>query len=269
MTVAEMIARRTTELTAIKADSNAAVAAKGGTPADNLSGLPAAIASIPSGGELPELTNPAEVGHVLAGKEYIDAAGNKQTGTMVVCDTIQEVETIGLPGVGVQVELESTADGSAKTMTLPEPNLVAESIVVGSSIFGVPGTAKTLRVDTGTFTLAEDTQAPAITHNLGVIPDLVIVEAVDHDNTTYSILGFAALNPALLRTTAFGGVTFIIHSSGSETCALANKNGENAFINGLSDTGFVCAYNSGNYKYRAGWTYKWKVFAGLAQEDDT
>ena len=126
----------------------------------------------------------------------------------------------------------------------------------------------TLRVDTGTFTLAEDTQAPAITHNLGVIPDLVIVEAVDHDNTTYSILGFAALNPALLRTTAFGGVTFIIHSSGSETCATANKNGESAFINGLSDTRFVCAYNSGNYKYRAGWTYEWKVFAGLTQEDN-
>lgn len=156
MTVAEMIARRTTELTAIKADSNAAVAAKGGTPADNLSGLPAAIESIPSGGDLPKLTTPAEVGHVVAGKEYIDAAGNKQTGTMVVCDTIQEVETIGLPGVGVQVELESTADGSAKTMTLPEPNLLAENIKSGVSIFGVPGTAKTLRVETGTITPAED-----------------------------------------------------------------------------------------------------------------
>lgn len=144
MTVAEMIARRTTELTAIKADSNAAVAAKGGTPADNLLGLPAAIAGIPSGVELPELTAPAAESDVLSGKEYIDAAGNKQTGTMVVCDTIREQETTGLPGVGVQVELESTADGSTKIMTLPEPNLLAENIKNGVSIFGVLGSAKTI-----------------------------------------------------------------------------------------------------------------------------
>ena len=142
MTVAEMIAQRTVALRTILHDSDQAIHYKGGTPADDLSGLQDAILSIPSGGgELPELTDPAEVGHVVAGKEYIDAAGNKQTGTLVVCETIQEVETIGLPGVGVQVELESTADGSSKTMTLPEPNLVAENIVAGSSIFGVPGTA--------------------------------------------------------------------------------------------------------------------------------
>ena len=49
MTVEEMIAERTEKLEAIKDSSNATVAAKGGTPADNLSGLPAAIESIPSG----------------------------------------------------------------------------------------------------------------------------------------------------------------------------------------------------------------------------
>lgn len=106
--------------------------------------MAAAIAGIPTGGDLPELTTPAAESDVLSGKEYIGAAGNKQTGTMVVCDTIREKETIGLPGVGVQVELESTADSSTKIMTLPEPKLVAENIVVGSSIFGISGTAKTI-----------------------------------------------------------------------------------------------------------------------------
>ena len=139
--------------------------------------MPTAIASIPSGGELPELTNPAEVGHVVAGKEYIDAAGNKQTGTMVVCDTIQEVETIGLHGVGVQVDLESTADGSNKVLTLPEPNLMAENIVVGSSIFGVLGSAKKLRVETGTITPAEDTKAITIPCSDGA--KAFILEATD------------------------------------------------------------------------------------------
>ena len=139
MTVAEMIAQRTTSLEGILNNSNVAVAYKGGTPASDLFGIPDAITSIPTGAALPELTTPAEVGHVVAGKEYIDAAGNKQTGTLVVCDTIQEVETIGLPGVGVQVDLESTADGSDKTMTLAETNLLPENIKSGISIFGIQG----------------------------------------------------------------------------------------------------------------------------------
>ena len=50
MTVEEMIAERTEKLEAIKGSSNAAVIAKGGSAADDLSGLPAAISSIPSGG---------------------------------------------------------------------------------------------------------------------------------------------------------------------------------------------------------------------------
>ena len=213
---------------------------------------------------LPELTNPAADGDVIAGKEYIDGAGAKQTGALVVCDTVAVAETVGRSGVGLEVEIESTADGSTKILTLPEPNLLPENIVVGSSIFGVPGTAKKLRVETGTFTLAEDTQAPVVIHNLGVIPDLVIVEAADHDNTAYSILGFMALNPALLSTTAFGGVIFVINSGGVEGGSITNLRGANTFKQGLSDTSFVCAYNNEKYKYRAGLTYKWKVFAGLA-----
>ena len=95
-------------------------------------------------GSLPELTNPAADGDVIAGKEYIDASGAKKAGTLVVCDTIQEVEHFGVAGTGVSLELESTADGSSMTMTLPEPNLLAENIKSGVSIFGVPGTAKTI-----------------------------------------------------------------------------------------------------------------------------
>ena len=128
----------------LPAIANAIRAKTGDTALLLPSQMPTAIESIPSGGELPKLTAPAEVGHVVAGKEYIDAAGTKKAGTLVVCDTIQEVETIGLPGVGVQVELESTTDRSNKILTLPEPNLMDENIKNGVSIFGVPGTAKTI-----------------------------------------------------------------------------------------------------------------------------
>ena len=142
MTVEEMIAQRTVALRTILHDSDQAIHYKGGTPADDLSGLQDAILSIPAGGgELPELTDPAEVGHVVAGREYIDGNGNKRAGTLVVCDTIEEVEFFGIAGTGVSLDLESTADGSSMTMTLPEENLTAENIKSGVSIFGIAGSA--------------------------------------------------------------------------------------------------------------------------------
>ena len=106
--------------------------------------MPNAIAGIPSGIELPALTAPAAVSDVLKGKEYIGADGEKRTGTLVVCDTVGEVETVSNPGVGLKVEIESIADASAAVLTLPEPNLMAENIKSGVSIFGVSGTAKTI-----------------------------------------------------------------------------------------------------------------------------
>lgn len=124
--------------------------------------LKAEQAKIHTGSILPELTNPAADGDVIAGKEYIDGAGAKQEGTLVVCDTVEDVKHFGTDGIGVQIELKSTADGSSKTITLPEPNLKPENIVAGSSIFGVPGAAKTMRVETGTITPAADTKSITI-----------------------------------------------------------------------------------------------------------
>lgn len=162
MTVADKIAQRTTKLTGILNDSNVAVSAKGGTPTGDLSGMPDAIASIPAGGTLPELTTPAAESDVLAGKEYIDGSGTKKTGALVVCDSVEEVETVGVPGVGLSVDIESSADGSAGELTLPEQNLLAENIVDGASIFGISGTARKLRVETGTITPAEDSASITI-----------------------------------------------------------------------------------------------------------
>ena len=184
MTVAEMIALRTAKLEAIKDSSNAAVTARGGTAAGDLSGLPDAIASIPSGGELPELTTPAEVGHVLAGKEYIDGNGDKKSGTLVVCDTVYEVETLPYPGTGLTVELESSADGSNKTMTLPEPNLAAENIVQGKSIFGVSGTAKTVEILTADITPVKDVATLTIP-----IPNATAVRVVLDSDDILSLAG--------------------------------------------------------------------------------
>ncbi len=106
--------------------------------------MPNAIAGIPSGIELPALTKPAAASDVLKGKEYIGEDGGKRTGTLVVCDSIVEAEHVGIAGAGVSLDIESTADGSGKTMTLPEPNLKPENIKNGVSIFGIAGSAKTI-----------------------------------------------------------------------------------------------------------------------------
>ena len=128
----------------LPAIANAIRAKTGDTALLLPSQMAAAIAGIPSGIELPSLTSPAADGDVIAGKEYIDGVGAKRTGTLVVCDTIQEAEHFGVAGTGVSLEIESSADGSSMTMTLPEPNLIPENIKSGVSIFGVPGTAKTV-----------------------------------------------------------------------------------------------------------------------------
>lgn len=146
----------------LPAIANAIRAKTGDTALLLPSQMAAAIAGIQTGVTLPALSDPAAVGHVLAGKEYIGADGTKKTGTLVVCDTLAEVEHFGIAGTGVSLELESSADGSLKPLTLPEENLTAENIKSGVSIFGIAGTAKTLRVETGTITPAEATKSITI-----------------------------------------------------------------------------------------------------------
>lgn len=230
--------------------------------AEKIAGLSSAV--------LPELTTPADVAHVLAGKEYIDASGTKQSGTLVVMDTVGEVETIGIAGTGLSVDLESTADGSSQTLTLPEPNLTAENIKSGVRLFGIAGSCDSLKSASGTFTLTQDAYAPTVEHGLGVIPELVIVQTADADDTPYSIGGFVAMKDELADWDGAKGNVFIVSNSGTASVDIISNNGRRDFKNGLTETSFVCPYNSATYKYRAGWVYRWQVISGLpvSREED-
>ena len=259
MTVADMISERTAKLEAIKDSSNAAVTAKGGTAAGDLSGLPAAIASIPSGGELPVLTDPAAAGEVIAGKEYIDGAGVKQEGTLVVCDTVYEVETLTYPGTGLTVELESSADGSNKTMTLPEENLKPENIVAGSSIFGVPGTARKLRVETGTITPAEDIvrlELPCTAN-----PKMIVVHMTDASLETVVREDMVAAMRANLT-----GVPYELGTDSSVASVFVtilqyhNTGGKRGAINSICTLDPVKITGSSTYQWRAGLEYRWTAY---------
>ena len=104
--------------------------------------LKAEQAKIYTGSILPELDNPASIGDVIAGKEYIDGNGDKKSGTLIIADTVQDDGYFGNNGYGLSVNLVSVLDRSTKILTLPEPNLKSENIISGVSIFGVHGTAK-------------------------------------------------------------------------------------------------------------------------------
>lgn len=254
MTVAEMIAKRTVALRTILHDSGQAIHYKGGTPADDLSGLQDAIMSIPSGGgALPVLTNPAAAGDVIAGKEYIDASGAKKAGTLVVCDTIQEAEHFGVAGTGVSLDIESSADGSSMTMMLPEPNLLAENIKNGVSIFGVLGSAKTMRVETGTITPAADViditiPAPFDGYCALVLTasDRTALEAKGADSI-YSVRVMYAIDDGV-------GQIGIVNRYNGSTYSAATKTPESA-----ADGSIYISGNTGRY-YRAGIEYNYYVY---------
>ena len=250
MTVADMIAQRKIALDCILNDSNNAISAKGGTPADNLSGLQDAIVSIPSGGVLPELTDPAEVGHVIAGKEYIDGSGNKQTGTLVVCDSIEEVETIGEAGVGLNVDIKSPVDGSAGELKIPEQHLLPENIKNGVSIFGIAGSAKTMRVESGTITPAKDSDTMTI--EISGSPKAVsVVAAQTHTPAQDDILG-ACYDVLPWRTVCGYNGAILYFAKGLSRLTQVNVSADAAAI------GFPAI--SSSFHWRAGVEYTWTAY---------
>ena len=225
----------------------------GGTALLLPSEMAAAIAGIPTGGSLPALTKPAAESDVLAGKEYIDGNGNKKTGTLVVCDTVAEVDTFGSSGVGVNVEIESTADGSTKMLTLPEPNLKPENIKNGVSIFGIAGSAKTMRVETGTITPAEDVidiTIPAPFDGYCALllsaADRTALEAKGA-NSIYSVRVMHALDDGI-------GAIGVANRYNGSTYSAATK------IPKASDDGNIYIGGTAGRYYRAGIVYNYYVY---------
>ena len=218
--------------------------------------LKAEQAKIHTGSILPELDNPASIGDVIAGKEYIDGAGAKRVGTLVVCDTIKEVESHGEIGIGVEVEIESSADGSNKTMTIPEPNLKPENIVMGSSIFGVSGIARKLRVETGTITPAEDSDTMTI--EISGSPKAVsVVAAQTHTPAQGDILG-ACYDVLPWRTVCGYSGAILYYGKGKSRLTQVNVSADAASIS------FPAI--SSSFLWQAGVEYTWTAHYW---EDDT
>ena len=107
----------------------------GVTDTYHVSELSDAIERIPTGTQLPTLTNPGTSSDLLSGKELIDQSGNVVTGTIAT----KAAATI-TPGTVNQAIPANTYLTGAQTIK-GDANLIASNIKSGVSIFGVTGTA--------------------------------------------------------------------------------------------------------------------------------
>ena len=218
------------------------------------------IANIPTGGELPVLSSPAQAGHVVAGKEYIDASGNKQTGTLVICDSVHTVETFGEAGIGVHAKIESTVDKSTDILTLQDPNFKPENIKRGISIFNVTGSVKEIRTETGTITPAEDSASLALPCTAN--PKMFVVQATDAAMDSIIADHAAAMVSAVGWWKTFPTGTDGAHEGkniAAVTIHLASgKIGVSGVTCEVSASVTVGVYST--YRWKAGVEYQWTAY---------
>ncbi|MGM9554311.1 MAG: hypothetical protein ACI3V2_08400 [Faecousia sp.] len=227
--------------------------------------MAAAINGIQTGVTLPELTKPAADADVVKGKQYISADGEKKTGTLVAADGAECVDVTCDAGVGVRVEIEFPSDGSCTAIELPEPNILPDNIVVGASIFGISGTAKTLRVETGTITPAED--VTSLEFPCTANPKMIIVHLTDASLETVVQEDMVAVMRANLT-----GVPYELGTDGSAASVFVtnlqyhNTGGKRGAINVICTLDPVKIPGSSTYQWRAGLEYTWTAYYW---EDDT
>ena len=214
------------------------------------------IKGIQTGVTLPELTTPAAVSDVLEGKEYIGADGEKRTGTLV--DQIYEIETVMGSG-GISLEVESTA-GAAKTFAFPEPNLQAENIKRGISIFNVAGSVKDIRTETGTITPAEDSASLALPCTAN--PKMFVVQATDAAMDSIIADHVAAMVSAVGCWKTFPTGTDGAHEDKNIAAVTIHMTSGKIGVSGVtcevSASVTVGVYST--YRWKAGVEYQWTAY---------
>ena len=125
----------------------------------------------------------AVAGDVLSGKTFINSTGETITGTMTNRGGAQTVTP------GTSNKTLNSGYYSGNITVKGDANLVASNIVSGKSIFGVSGTAKTIKGNAIPFSWSKDStqmtsswQYKRIQHSLGEMPSFILFLA--HANAT-------------------------------------------------------------------------------------
>lgn len=115
------------------------------------------------------------------------------------------------------------------------------------------------KVAYGTITPSSDitTTRQTITHNLGVVPDMVVVWYEGSNIAqTYTMLWCMRATNMGFRSSAYTLYAFY-HGNSTTTVSGACGNSTTAGVSNLTATTFQLASYSSSYYWRAGYTYKW------------
>lgn len=112
-------------------------------------------------------------------------------------------------------------------------------------------------IATGEYTVSTDfaTTKQTVTHNLGVVPDMVLFFATENIATTYSMLFALRSTKMGYRSSAYN-LFLGYHAGNSTNVSMTNSNGSNYGVSNLTETTFQIASHGSSYYWRSG-TYKW------------
>lgn len=104
-------------------------------------------------------------------------------------------------------------------------------------------------------TTAFTTSAQTFNHNLGVVPDLMMVYAPNNVATTYSMLAAIRGNVFGWRSSAYNS-HYVYHGNSTTTVTWSNSNGASTGISNMTSTTFRLSSPSSSYSWRVG-TYNY------------
>lgn len=132
-------------------------------------------------------------------------------------------------------------------------NKIIGQLIAGSG--GLPSGITKLDYGEITVNSAFTTTRQTFRHNLGVVPDLMIVYAPSNIATTYSMLCAMRGNMFGWRSSAYNN-HMAYHGNSTTTVTWTNSNSSSYGISNMTATQFQLASTSSSYYWRAG-TYKY------------
>lgn len=151
--------------------------------------------------------------------------------------------------------IPSGSERKTENGTYDVTNLAELIVAVSGGGGGLPEGIEAIATGTYEVASAFTTTRQTVTHNLGVVPDLVIFWHDGNIATTYSMLAAIRFGQWGWRGSAYTSWYFY-HGNSTTTASAANSNNANYGVGNLTASTFTIQSHSSSYYWRAG-TYKW------------